>query len=72
MGKEKRELLFSEYKAIKDEISTATEEKFLIMLTKQFKELRAEIINEMDKKFNVIYWLFGVLISIMIALKFIK
>lgn len=78
--------MFDEYKTIKDEIIAVSEQKFGNMLTKQFKEFKIEIINEMDRRFNendrqftdvdkrlnVIYWLFGITISIIIALKFIK
>lgn len=86
MAEIRRKIMFDEYKTIKDEIIAVSEQKFENMLTKQFKEFKIEIINEMDRRFNendrqftdvdkrlnVIYWLFGITISIIIALKFIK
>jgi hypothetical protein len=48
----KRQVHFADYKAIKDEIIEISEQRFENILTTRLKEFKAEIVSDIDKRFN--------------------
>ena len=74
MAQLRRKVQFDEYKTIKDEIIAVSEQRYENILTKRLSEFKKELMGEadkrfeeVDKKFHVVYWIFGIFITLYLA-----